>query len=130
MDWGIFEINEGLIGMISFDGESKLNPAIERIGYWLAKPYWNQGIMTRVLKRITTLGFKDHGFSRLEASIFSFNRASCRVAVKCGFRHVEDLPAAYQKDGSPIDAKLYVVDNEMNVLSANKCFGLSGNAQL
>ncbi len=113
MDWGIYKKNEGLIGMIGFYGKSKETPDVDGIGYWLAKPYWNQGIMAQVLKKITELGFEKYGFKRLEMPIFSSNQASCRVAEKCGYRHEKDLPAACQKDGKAIDAKLYVIDNRL-----------------
>ena len=110
LDWGIYKENEGLIGMIGFYGKSKETPGVDGIGYWLAKPYWNQGIMTKVLGKVTRLGFERYGFKRLEMPIFSLNQASCRVAEKCGYRHEKDLPAACQKDGKAIDAKLYVID--------------------
>jgi [ribosomal protein S5]-alanine N-acetyltransferase len=110
MDWGIYKKNEGLIGMIGFYGKSKETPEVDGIGYWLAKPYWNQGIMTMALGKITKLGFEKYGFKRLEMPIFSLNRASCRVAEKCGYHFEKDLPAACQKDGKSIDARLYVVD--------------------
>lgn len=108
LDWGIYKQEAGLIGMIGFNGAPKASADAERVGYWLAKPYWNQGIMTRVLKKVTEMGFKEYGFKRLEMPIFSFNVASCRVAEKCGYRHEKDLPAAYEKDGQLVDAKLYV----------------------
>ena len=110
MDWGIYKKNEGLIGMIGFYGKSKETPEVDGVGYWLAKLYWNQGIMTKVLGKITKLGFEKYGFKRLEMPIFSLNQASCRVAEKCGYRYEKDLPAAYQKDEKSIDARLYVMD--------------------
>lgn len=109
MEWGIHKNKQGLIGMIGFHGRSKDNPEVEEVGYWLAKPYWNQGIMTKVLKKITEFGFEKYGFKRLEMPIFSFNKASIRVAEKCGYHHEKDLHNAYQKDGKSIDAKLFVL---------------------
>lgn len=108
IDWGIYRRGAGLIGMIGFNEAPSASVDAEGVGYWLAKPYWNQGIMTRALKKVTELGFKEYGFKRLEMPIFSFNVASCRVAEKCGYRHEKDLPDAYKKDGKTIDAKLYV----------------------
>lgn len=112
MDWGIYRQGAGLIGMIGFNEGSNTSIDAEGVGYWLAKPYWNQGIMTRALKKVTGLGFKEYGFKRLEMPIFSFNVASCRVAEKCGYRYEKDLPAAYKKDGKTIDTKLYVIGKE------------------
>lgn len=111
MDWGIFKRGTGIIGMIGFIEPISIIADTKGVGYWLAKSYWGHGIMTRVLKKVTDLGFKEYGFKRLEMPIFSFNIASCRVAEKCGYHFEKDLPAAYQKDGKTIDAKLYVINN-------------------
>jgi len=108
MDWGIYKRGGGLIGMIGFNEATNASVGV---GYWLAKPYWGQGIMTRVLRKVTELAFKEYGFKQLEMPIFSFNIASCRVAEKCGYHFEKDLPAAYRKDGQTIDAKLYVTNN-------------------
>ena len=109
MEWGIYKTREGLIGMIGFIGKSKDNPEFEELGYWLGKPYWRQGIMTKALKKLTEHGFNEYKFKRLEMRIFSFNEASCRLAEKCGYKFEKLIPAAYQKDGKSIDAKLYAM---------------------
>jgi len=110
LDWGIHKQGAGLIGMIGFNEAPSASSGAEGVGYWLAKPYWSQGIMTRVLKKVTELGFKEYRLKRLEMPIFSFNVASCRVAEKCGYRYEKDLPAAYKKDGRSINAKLYALE--------------------
>ncbi|MFA5160240.1 MAG: GNAT family N-acetyltransferase [Candidatus Omnitrophota bacterium] len=110
MDWGIYKLGTGLIGMIGFTDATSVIADTKGVGYWLAKAYWGQGIMPQVLRKVTDMGFKQYGFKRLEMPIFSFNNASCRVAEKCGYRFEKDLPAAYQKGGKTIDAKLYVIN--------------------
>ena len=39
------------------------------------------------------------------------NKASCRVAEKCGYKFEKLVPAAYEKDGKKIDGKLYAIEN-------------------
>ncbi len=65
--------------------------------------------MTKVLKLITERGFKEYKLKRIEMNIFSTNKASCRVAEKCGYKFEKLIPAAYEKDGKKIDTKLYAI---------------------
>jgi len=56
------------------------------IGYWLAKKYWNQGIMTEALKLLLDFGFNQLKLNRLESSHFKQNQGSKRVQEKCGLK--------------------------------------------
>lgn len=55
------------------------------VGYWIAKPYWNQGICTEAMKAVVDYCFEVKGFTRLWGDYFSENLASGRVMEKCGF---------------------------------------------
>ena len=55
------------------------------IGYWIAKPYWNQGICTEALQAVIDYCFNVKGFSVLWSDYFPDNPASGRVMEKCGF---------------------------------------------
>jgi RimJ/RimL family protein N-acetyltransferase len=78
-----------------------------KIGYWLAEPFWNSGIMTRVIKRLCQYAFEDLNLHRVSATVFDFNKASCRVLEKCGFKKEGTLKKLYKKDDQYIDAILY-----------------------
>ncbi len=110
MDWGIRNTKAELIGMIGFQGKSKKDSGKEEVGFWLGKPYWGKGIMTKVIKKLTEHAFREFKYQRIEINIFSFNDASCCVAEKCGYRFEKLVPEAYQKDGKAIDAKLYAIE--------------------
>lgn len=56
------------------------------LGYWLAKKYWNQGIMTEAIKLVLDFGFKQLKLNRIEASHFRQNQGSKRVQGKCGLK--------------------------------------------
>ena len=77
------------------------------IGYWLAKPYWNRGIMTAVVKKVCQYGFKEFGLVKITAHVFATNPASGRVLEKCGFEQEGFLKKHYLKDGRYLDAGLY-----------------------
>ncbi len=56
------------------------------IGYWLAKPYWGRGMMAKMVREFVTYLRKKYHFTRFEAKVFIFNRASTRVLEKNRFR--------------------------------------------
>ncbi len=62
-------------------GENDAEP-----GYWIAKPYWNQGICTEALRALIDYCFNEKGFETLWSGFFVDNPASGRVMEKCGFR--------------------------------------------
>jgi RimJ/RimL family protein N-acetyltransferase len=55
------------------------------IGYWLAKPYWGQGIMTSVVGAWTKYLFAHIQIDTIEARVFPFNPASAQVLLKNKF---------------------------------------------
>ena len=54
-------------------------------GYWIAKPYWNQGICTEALRRMLEQIRQTTNISSLISGHFVDNPASGRVMEKCGF---------------------------------------------
>ena len=56
------------------------------VGYWVAKPYWNQGICTEALRLMIAYCIHVRRFSTIYADYFTGNPASGRVMEKCGFR--------------------------------------------
>ena len=72
-------------------------------GYWLGKPYRNQGIMTEAIKKLAALVKNDYRLKSLEAHVFEFNIASQKALLKAGFKECERVPALYEKDGKKID---------------------------
>ena len=55
------------------------------VGYWVAKPYWNQGFCTEALQELIRFCFNEKGFSTLCGDYFTDNPASRKVMLKCGF---------------------------------------------
>ena len=96
-----------LIGGCGFHDNNPLKPHQREIGYWLAKPYWGQGIMTLVVNQLCIYGYETFGLARIEAPVFSFNTASQRVLEKCGFAEEGYLRKSYLKNEQYIDAKLF-----------------------
>lgn len=64
----------------------KIEPDDCEIGYWIAKPYWNQGICTEAVNLIIDYCFNGKYFKAVWGSHFTSNPASGRVMEKCGFK--------------------------------------------
>ena len=74
-------------------------------GYWVGKPYWNQGICTEALRLMLEHIAKTTNFPSLISGHFIDNPASGRVMEKCGFTATGETcidPNQYQGDNRPI----------------------------
>jgi RimJ/RimL family protein N-acetyltransferase len=105
--WAIRNEEPLLIGGCGFDDIQIGKSHRAEIGYWLAKPYWGQGIMTAVVRQACEFAFKEWKLVKITSHIFSLNTASARVLEKCGFEQEGFLRKHYLKDGHLIDARLY-----------------------
>ncbi|CAF1206855.1 unnamed protein product [Rotaria sp. Silwood1] len=96
-------------------GECGLYRSIENerkteIGYWLGEPYWHRGLMPKVVnKAIEIIKIEWKNLVRIEAKIFPWNKASMRVAEKCGFVLEGVLRKHAYKNGQDIDEHLYAL---------------------
>ena len=61
------------------------------VGYWIGKPYWNQGICTEALKLMLDYICKTTDIKSLISSHYLDNPASGRVMEKCGFVATGDI---------------------------------------
>lgn len=76
------------------------------LGYWLARRYWNKGIMTKAVQQFVKYGFS-LGLKRIYAKVFPFNLASQKVLEKAGFSYEGRLKAAARKGNRYYDELLY-----------------------
>ena len=58
---------------------------VERLGFWLARPFWGRGIATEAARAIVDWYFASGGREPLRSGILSGNTASLRVQEKLGF---------------------------------------------
>ncbi len=99
-----------LMGSISIGGYGK--PLTEDfkaiLGYWLGKPYWNQGIMTAVVGAVVKYGFDTYpNLMKVGATCFASNVGSARVLEKNGFACEGEFRQHYLKDGAYCDGLSY-----------------------
>ena len=105
--WAIRRADGYLIGSIGYHDFTLGKSHKAEIGYWLAKPYWNQGIITKAVQKATDLAFREFGLIRVTAHVFDFNGGSARVLEKCGYQLEGILRKHYQKNGKIFDGKIY-----------------------
>jgi len=105
--WAIRRQDGFFIGGIGFQELHLGKSHRAELGYWLSKPYWNQGIMTKAVTAISQYAFDQFHLARITAHIFDFNQGSAKVLEKAGFQLEGSLRKHYKKDGRIFDAKLY-----------------------
>lgn len=74
-----------LIGGIGF-GPMPDRPGCREFGYWVARPYWGQGVATEAGRALIANARDTLRLKRLNAGHFVDNPASGRVLAKLGFR--------------------------------------------
>ena len=55
------------------------------LGYWIAEPFWGQGIATSAVRMMTEYTFENFSINRIVAEVFEYNRPSMRVLEKNGY---------------------------------------------
>lgn len=100
-NWAIRNADGELIGGTGVFGLTNGEKA--EIGYWLAKPYWGQGIVTEVVRRLCEFSFDQYDLRRIDAQAFTTNPASARVLEKAGFELEGTLRSKHFRNGEPVD---------------------------
>ena len=76
----------GSIGYLPHDASNiPISEHEAEVGYWVARPHWNQGICTEALHWLIDYCFNTMHFTILWSDFFVDNPASGRVMEKCGF---------------------------------------------
>lgn len=97
-------------GAIGIHPQTDIHARNAELGYWLAEPYWGQGIMTRAVREMVAYGFQTFpGISRIFARSFGSNLASQRVLEKAGFELEARLEKTLYKNERYEDELIYAV---------------------
>lgn len=56
------------------------------VGYFVDEAYWGRGIACAAVRFVESIAFNEHGIVRIELNMMKQNKASERVAIKCGYR--------------------------------------------
>jgi RimJ/RimL family protein N-acetyltransferase len=72
---------EGLVGHVGFHTD----PRGTQIGYWLAQPFWNRGLMSEAVGAALAWFWATSDLDVLRSGVFHFNKASLAIQRKFGF---------------------------------------------
>jgi RimJ/RimL family protein N-acetyltransferase len=72
----------GGIGITLLDDVYVMNV---ELGYWIAEPFWGQGIATIAVGLMTQYVLETFAINRIVAEVFDYNKASMRVLEKNGY---------------------------------------------
>ncbi len=72
----------GMIGLNRINAEDRN----AEIGYWLARPYWRQGLTEEALRLIVRFAFDELRLHRLFAIVVATNTGSAALLEKAGFQ--------------------------------------------
>ena len=97
------EINGQASGGIGLHIQTDIHIKNAELGYWLAEPYWGQGIMTKAVKHIVNYGFKNLDIIRIFARPFGTNIASQKVLKNAGFVLEGKFKDTIYKNGEYLD---------------------------
>lgn len=105
-------IDEQFAGAISITFGQDIYSHIAEIGYWLGKPYWHQGIMTKVVKMIVKYIFDNYDIKIIKAEIFSRNIGSRKVLLANNFSSLVTLKNHAYKRGEFLDLEIFELTRE------------------
>jgi ribosomal-protein-alanine N-acetyltransferase len=97
------------VGSIALHPQSDIHRKNAELGFWLAQPFWGQGIITQAVRQIVAYGFQAFDITRIFARPFGTNRASQRVLEKAGFALEAQFTQTLFKNGEFLDEWVYGV---------------------
>ena len=121
--------NDQLMGVVGVFRRGE-DTALE-LGYWIGKPYWNQGYTTEACSAVLREAQQSLGVTRIVAGVFVDNPASLKVLRKLGFKSLETYGNWFSMarmerskgvnltlDFDAFDAKLSLQDIQKNAMRA------------
>lgn len=102
--------NSLLIGAMGLQFDWQNHSA--ELGYWIGKPYWNQGYATEAARAVLEYAFKELDINRIEARHMTKNPASGSVMQKIGMTYEGTLRQSIYRFGNYEDAALYSILKE------------------
>ena len=102
-------IDDVAVGGIGIHKQDDVYCKNMEMGYWLAEPYWGNGIVTRAIQKVVKYGFETFDITRIFARPYGPNRASQRVLEKAGFTLEARIEKSFYKNDEFLDELIYGV---------------------
>ena len=105
-------VGDKVVGSIAVERGQNVHRLTGELGYYVAEPYWNQGIGADAVRQIVEYVFADSDLVRIYAEPFAYNTGSCRILEKNGFEFEGVLRKNAIKNGKFQDMRLYAIIKE------------------
>ena len=96
-------------GVIGLNEKGDIFRVNLEIGYWLAKPFWGQGIMSEAIRQMTNVAFRQSDITRVFANVFAENIGSIRALEKNGYEREGYHPDSLIKHNTIWDCAVYAM---------------------
>ncbi|MBK6526863.1 MAG: GNAT family N-acetyltransferase [Crocinitomicaceae bacterium] len=103
------DVNGEAVGGIGIHPLADIQRKNAELGYWLAEPFWNNGIITKAIKQMIPIGFKLYDINRIFARPFGTNKGSQKALEKAGFQFEARFEKTFFKNGEFVDELYYVI---------------------
>ena len=97
------------VGAIGIFPQSDIHRKNAELGYWLAEPFWGQGIISNAIKQMVDFAFKTYDIERVFARPFGGNIASQKALEKNNFTLEARFEKVLIKDGKMMDELIYAI---------------------
>ena len=107
----LFAIDVGgqAVGGIGIHPLADIERKNAELGYWLAEPYWGNGIISKAIPQMISYGFSNFDINRIFARPFGTNKVSQHVLEKTGFILEAKIEKGLFKNGEFEDELIYAV---------------------
>ncbi len=103
------DINGEAVGGIGIHPQTDIQKKNAELGYWLAEPFWGNGIMTEAIKQIVNFAFITFDINRIFARPFGNNPGSQKILEKNGFTLEAKFDQTLIKNGQLLDELIYAI---------------------
>jgi len=103
------DVNNDAVGSIGVFPQDDIHKMNAELGYWLAEPFWNKGIITKAIQEIVSLSFNKFKINRIFARPFGSNLASQKVLEKAGFTLEVKFEKTVLKNNQFEDELIYAI---------------------
>ena len=108
----VIVVNGEAVGGIGVHPKSGIERKNMELGYWLAEPFWGQGIITAAIPAIVAYAFRTFDITRIYARPFGTNIGSQRVLEKAGFVLEATFSKTLYKNDEYEDELIYAIRNK------------------
>jgi len=103
------DIEGKAVGGIGIHPQEDIHKRNAELGYWLAEPYWGQGIITEAIKLAIDFAFSSFDIDRIFARPFGTNLPSQKVLEKNNFILEGKFERVLIKNGTYLDELIYAI---------------------